>query len=93
MELHEDPTITLPPFAQKLIERGRAEGKAEGEAKGKVEGEARMLLHILEKKFKQVPDDLRAAIQGVKEPERLTALADVAVSVRSLQRFRQKADI
>jgi hypothetical protein len=62
-------------------------------AEGEVRGEAEMLLHILEKKFKQVPKDLQDAIFTTNDKERLYNWADLAVSARSLKSFRKQADV
>jgi hypothetical protein len=57
------------------------------------EAKAEMLIQILQKRFKAIPEDLRAAILAAKDPEQLTTWADVAFTVRSLRRFRQQAGL
>jgi hypothetical protein len=63
------------------------------EDKAEARGQALMLLHLLQKRFKKVPDDLRASVLAIQDADRLTALADVAFAARTLRRFRQEADI
>jgi hypothetical protein len=50
---------------------------------------AEILLQMLSKRFKAVPDDLRAAILAVQDPERLTGWVDIALEKRSLRKFRE----
>jgi hypothetical protein len=72
-----------------IVKEWTAKARAEGEA----EGAARLLVRVLEHRFKEVPLDLRAAIEAVKEAERLTAWADVALEARNLRQFRTRAGI
>jgi hypothetical protein len=69
------------PIIGKLL----AEAEAKAEAKAKEE----VLLQVLLERFKVVPDDLRAAILAVKDPERLSVCVAAAVKARSLRKFRE----
>jgi hypothetical protein len=62
-------------------------------AEGLAEGQARLLLRILEKRFKGAPAELREAILALQDADRLAALADLAFAVRSLRRFREQAGV
>jgi hypothetical protein len=57
------------------------------------QAKAEMLLKILEKRFKAVPDDLRTVILAVKDPEQLNTWVDVAFAVRSLRCFREQVGL
>jgi predicted transposase YdaD len=63
-------------FYQDVFKEGRLAGKAEGIAKGKqegrIEGEAALLLRLLERKFKTVPESAR---QRIAEADAETLLA------------------
>jgi len=72
-----------------IVKEWEDKARAEGEARGKAE----LLLKILEKRFKAVPDDLRAAILAQQDAQRLTVWADIAFAVRSLRRFRDQAGL
>jgi hypothetical protein len=76
-------------IVKEWTDRAFAEGKAEGVS----EGEAKALLRMLQRRFKKVPDDLRSAIEAVKDAERLTAWIDLAFDARSLSQFRTKAGL
>jgi hypothetical protein len=65
----------------------------EWEDKARAEAKAEMLLQVLEKRFKTIPDDLRTAILTMQDPQRLTTWADLAFSTRSLSSFRKKAGL
>jgi hypothetical protein len=73
--------------------QARAEGLALGKAEGLREGEAKALLRVLQRRFKAVPDDLRAAVEAVQEAERLAAWLDLALEARSLRQFRTRAGL
>jgi predicted transposase YdaD len=75
-------------YEEQLIERGRAEGKAEGrvegEARGRAEGEARALLQILTTRGLTVPADARARILACQDLTQLEAWLARAVTVASV---------
>jgi predicted transposase/invertase (TIGR01784 family) len=49
-------------LTQPYYDKGRAEGKAEGKAEGLAEGEARILAHLLEKRFGAISGSVRQRI-------------------------------
>lgn len=73
-------------------DKARREGEARGKVEGKAEGKAESLLQVLQKRFKKVPDDLRAAIVAAEE-SRFTGWLDIALGARSLRRFREQAGL
>jgi hypothetical protein len=73
--------------------RGKAEGEAKGKSEGKAEGMAEALVKVLQRRFKAVPDDLRAAVAATQDAKRLTDWIDLAFEARSLRAFRQKAGL
>jgi predicted transposase YdaD len=81
---------------QRGKEKGRVEGHAVGHAEGRVEGrtaEARRdVLSVIERRFGDVPPDLRAQLEGVTALERLEWLHDEAVTCASLAEFRDLLD-
>jgi hypothetical protein len=52
-----------------------------------------ILVGVLQKRFKTVPDDLRAAILDTKDLAQLTAWIDLALSARMLRSFRKQAGL
>jgi hypothetical protein len=67
---------------------------AEGEAKGRAEGEANALLRVLEKRFPPgAPPEMLAAIRATTDLERLHQWLDLALTVDSLDSFRQAAGL
>jgi hypothetical protein len=77
----------------KIIGSLLAAAEAKAEAKGKTEGKAEMLVEVLQKRFKKVPDDLRARILAEQQSERLSDWSEVALGVRSLRKFRERAGL
>jgi hypothetical protein len=73
----------------KVVEEWTTQARAEGEGKEA----AGLLLQMLKDRFKQVPDDLRAAMQDVKEIERLKGWGRIALEARSLRLFRQQVGL
>jgi hypothetical protein len=69
------------PFLKELEDQARAAAKAED------------LLQILQERFEAVPGDLRSAILGVQDLQRLTAGLSLAIKVRTLASFRKKAGL
>jgi hypothetical protein len=63
------------------------------EQKAAAMAKAELILRLLEKRFEDVPDDLRAALLAESDAQRLTALFDVGLAARSLRGFRKKADL
>jgi flagellar biosynthesis/type III secretory pathway protein FliH len=63
---------------------GLAEGKAEGIAEGEVRGEAKMLLNIMQLKFKTVPKELKSAIMQMNTDE-LSALSQKILTARTIE--------
>jgi hypothetical protein len=82
-EMIESPTIKA------LL----TEAEAKAEAKGKTEGKAEMLVQVLQKRFKKVPDDLRTRILAEQQSDRLSAWGDAALDVRSLRKFREQTSL
>jgi hypothetical protein len=62
-------------------------------AEAKAEAKAEMLLQVLRKPFKTVPDDLRTTILAVQDAERLTAWVETAPAARTLRRFREQTGL
>jgi hypothetical protein len=76
-----------------IIKQWEEEARARGKARGRAEGMAEVLLHVMEKRFKQVPKDLRDTVLAIRDADRLLALADAALSARTLRRFREQAGV
>ncbi len=73
--------------------KGKLEGKLEGEVEGEIKGKLQALLQLLQRRFKKLPDDLRSAIEAVKDADRLTAWIDLAIDARTLRKFRESAGL
>ena len=61
------------------------------ESRKKIEGapEAVPVLRVLERRFGEVPPDLRAEVEGISALPRLETLLDEAVTCASLAEFRE----
>ena len=75
---------------QEIIRRGRVEGEASGEARGRIEGAEILLLGLLEARFGEVPDTLRAVLDRCPI-EVLRELAVMAASCESIEAFAAAA--
>jgi hypothetical protein len=84
----KEPQIVLEWKAE-----ARAQGWAEGKREGVTEGLARALLHVLERRFQAVPEDIAAAIRACYRDEQLDRWLDAAVTAPSLEQFRQEAGL
>ena len=62
---------------------GKAEGKAEGKQEGRVEGEAALLLRLLERKFRPLPDSARQRVASA-DAETLLAWGERVLDANSL---------
>jgi hypothetical protein len=76
-----------------IIKQLEDAAEAKGVLKGEAKGTAKSLLKILQKRFKAVPEDLRAAILAVQDDARLSTWLDIALESRSLRRFRQETNV
>jgi hypothetical protein len=62
-------------------------------AKARAEAKAESLVQVVQGRFKEVPEDLRSAIQAVEDVARLSAWIDLAFQVRTLRQFRSRAGL
>jgi hypothetical protein len=69
------------PFLKELEDQARAAAKAED------------LLRILQARVKTVPGDLKTAILGEQNIERLNSWLDLAAKARTVASFRKKAGL
>jgi hypothetical protein len=77
MERQTEGTVTFPPFAQQLIERGKTEGRAE-EA-------GRAVLTALRVRGIAAPDAARERILTEKDPARLERWLERAILASSVE--------
>ena len=52
------------------------------------QGARRVLLGVLEQRFGQIPDEVRTRVEKVRSVERLTRLAQKALTAKSLKSLR-----
>jgi hypothetical protein len=71
------------------------EGKREGKIEGKIEGKAELLILALEERFGPLAEELASRIRASTDSEQLDRWmrSAVAVTVSTLEQFRQKAGI
>ncbi len=69
--------------AEAWLEQGRAEGIEKGLAQGIEEGQAGLLLHLLERRFGELPQSVRERIRGASVSE-LGAWAEAVLDAASL---------
>lgn len=82
------------PLLDELKEEWTAELKSEWVAQIRPallrEGEANAVIRMLESRFGQVPDDIRAALRAIPSEERLSDLIPVAIRCGTLAEFRSE---
>jgi hypothetical protein len=72
-------------FAYRYITRAERMGEARGQARGEARGEAKALLLALDARGIDVPDDLRAKIEGCADTDQLEAWIRRAVTADQIQ--------
>ncbi len=90
--------LSEPEFykASSFYKRGHKEGEEQGEQRGELKGEQRgeekalreSILDILEERFGEVPEDLRARVNVLHDLRALKSLVRSAASALDLQAFR-----
>jgi len=80
--------IESPLIAELLAE---AEGK--GEAKGQVQKQVKMLLHAIQKRFGEIPEELTATIRACADGVQLDGWLDAALDAKTLTQFRQQTGL
>ena len=55
---------------------------------GKGQGAQQVLLGVLEKRFGPIPEDVRQRVENIRSADRLTRLAQKAVTAKSLRSLR-----
>jgi len=81
------PDLTETQSGKDLIQIGVEKGKAEGKAEGKRDS----LLLVLKVRFGRLPEDILQAIVDIESVERLEALTEQALQIKSLSEFDAKA--
>jgi predicted transposase YdaD len=86
-EVTKEAYMTL---AEKLIAKGKDEGKLEGRHEGKLEGQTlakqQVLLRLLEKKFGPVDDAEKRKIGNCRDTDRLDQAIDLVLDAESIDR-------
>ena len=72
-----------------LEERGKEKGRVEGHVEGRTEEARRAVLRVIERRFREVPPDLRAEVEVLTALAQLEQLHDEAVTCASLAEFRE----
>ena len=75
-----------------VIDELQRRGKEEGHVEGRTEEARRGVLRVIERRFGQVPPDLRTRMEGLSALDRLEHLLDEAVTCASLDEFRELLD-
>ena len=78
-----DVSLKQTRFYQDVFAEGLVEGKAEGKAEGRVEGEATLLLRLLERKFRLLPESARQRIAAA-DAETLLVWGERVLDANSL---------
>lgn len=73
---------------QEGIEKGRAEGREEGREEGRGEGKAELLIILLIKKFKKVPNEYKEKIKNLPE-DTLDIIAMEIFQMSSIEELKQ----
>jgi hypothetical protein len=58
------------------------------EIEGEKKGVRRLLLHLLERRFGPIPDEIRQRVEKIRSEDRLTRLAERVLTARSLKEMR-----
>jgi hypothetical protein len=77
------------PYLKEIIDEQMALKAPELMAKGQAEGVRRSIVHILKKRFADVPADIVAALQKIDDGAELDRLTDSALACTDLDAFRQ----
>jgi hypothetical protein len=72
-----------------LIAELLAGAKAEARAEAKVE----TLLRVLQKRYRELPEDVAAAVRACSDSGQLERWLDVALEAETLAQFRQQAGL
>ena len=75
-----------------LERRGEEKGRMKGHVEGRTEEARRAVLNVIERRFQEVPLDLRARVEGVTALERLEWLHGEAVTCAGLAELRALLD-
>jgi predicted transposase YdaD len=67
--------------------RGLTEGRRKGLTEGRMEGVRSVICHTLQRRFRAVPAEVSARLDGIRSFERLEELAQHAVKCRTLAAF------
>jgi flagellar biosynthesis/type III secretory pathway protein FliH len=82
-------------WMEKLESKGRVEGLEEGRKEGREEGlkqgARQVLLDLLGKRFGPLPQEVRQRVEGIASMDRLSSLAQRALSARSLEEMELTA--
>jgi predicted transposase YdaD len=70
-----------------MVEIWKAEGKAIGRAEEKVETARNMVLAALQKKFKNVPQEIEAAVLAMSDPIALKSVLEHVIDSNTLEEF------
>ena len=70
---------------EKYREQGKIEGKTEGKIEGEIKGEKKLLLRLLNKKFKRLPYELIKKIEALDNLELIEKITDNIFDINSIE--------
>ncbi len=83
-----DPGEYVTIFEERALRKGRKLGRQEGRQEGKVEGvlqgKREALLHLLQRRFGELPEGVAARIEGIENASELDILINRVLDARSL---------
>jgi hypothetical protein len=73
------------PLIAELLGQARVEGKVEGKAEG--------LLRVLQKRYRELPEEMTQSIRGGTSIAQLDHWLDIALEAESLEHFRRQTGL
>jgi hypothetical protein len=81
------------PLIAELLAGAKAEGRAEAKAEAELQTAARSLLRVLQKRYRELPEEVTAAVRACTDSAQLDRWLDVALEAGDLTQFRQQAGL
>ena len=85
------------PFIAQMLREAEAKAEARAEARGKAEGRLETkiedLLRVMQKRYRELPEALVAAVRTCTDSAQLDRWLDLALEAETLAQFRQQAGL
>jgi len=82
---HQEVRAVQMTWSQRIKAEGFKLGRQEGRKEGREHGMRQILLHLLERRFGPLPENVRETIEAIVSPRRLTRLSEQVLVASSLE--------